>query len=437
MSETRDGGRVRCVRTLGWREPLEVAAGLAQRDGALCLLSDPALPGSRSFVAADPAWTVTLDEAEGGPFAGLTARDLAAGVIGLASYDAGARVATGPRDVVWPDLMMARYSAMLVFDHDAGQVRVIGWGQEAAAANAACDLGETWMTAATSPGAPPPPATALIPDAGDSAYLCAVTEVVTRIRAGDLFQANIARGWTAVLGPQANPFDVFVRLAQGGAAPYGAFWRLGERALVSNSPELFLTLDTASRRVETRPIKGTRPRDPDPVQDAANAADLLASAKDRAENLMIVDLMRNDLSRVCEAGSIRVENLFAPETLPTVHHLVSTVSGRLEPEHGIADLLQATFPPGSITGAPKHQAMKVIAGHEPPRGAWCGSLFLVDEDANLTASVLIRTASFEREDGRWRVRTQAGAGIVADSDPVQELAETEVKIAALRRALTG
>ena len=432
-----DGGRIRCVRTLDWCEPLEVAAGLAMRDGAICLLSDPALPGSRSFVAADPEWAVTLDEAEGGPFAGLTERDLSAGLIGLASYDAGARVATGPRPAVWPDLMMARYSAMLVFDHDAGEVRVIGWGQDASAANAACDLGETWMTAATSPGAPPPPAPALIPDADDSAYLDAVGEVVARIRAGDLFQANIARGWTAVLDPQADPFDVFVRLAQGGAAPYGAFWRLGDRALVSNSPELFLTLDAASRRVVTRPIKGTRPRDPDPVQDAANAADLLASAKDRAENLMIVDLMRNDLSRVCEAGSVRVENLFAPETLPTVHHLVSTVSGRLALEHGVADLVLASFPPGSITGAPKHQAMKVIAAHEPPRGPWCGSLFLLDEDANLTASVLIRTASFERVEGRWHVRTQAGAGIVADSDPAQELAETEVKIGALRRALTG
>ncbi|WGM46056.1 Aminodeoxychorismate synthase component 1 [Brevundimonas sp. NIBR10] len=437
MSETRDGGRVRCVRTLDWREPLEVAAGLAMRDGALCLLSDPALPGSRSFVAVDPEWSTTPDAAEGGLFAGLTGDVLTAGVVGLAGYDAGARVATGPRETVWPDLMLARYAAILVFDHDAGEVRAIGWGEDEAAANDACDRAQGWMSGARSPDAPPPPAPALIPDAEDQAYLDAVAEVVARIRAGDLFQANIARGWMAVLEPEADPFDVFVRLARGGAAPYGAFWRLGERALVSNSPELFLTLDAMSRRIETRPIKGTRPRDADPVRDAAHAADLLASAKDRAENLMIVDLMRNDLSRVCEAGSVRVEKLFAQEALPTVHHLVSTVSGRLAVDHDAADLLQATFPPGSITGAPKHQAMKVIAAHEPPRGAWCGSLFLMDEDANLTASVLIRTASFERIEGRWRVRTQAGAGIVADSDPAQELAETEVKIGALRRALTG
>jgi para-aminobenzoate synthetase component 1 len=171
--------------------------------------------------------------------------------------------------------------------------------------------------------------------------------------------------------------------------------------------------------------------------DAARAEDLLASAKDRAENLMIVDLMRNDLARVCRPGSVTVDRLFEVESHPTVHHLVSTVSGTLLSDAGPAQVLEATFPPGSITGAPKHQAMKVIASLEPPRGAWCGSLFLIDENDDLTASVLIRTAAFERIDGRWTFRTQAGAGIVADSDPEAELQETEAKISALRRALTG
>jgi para-aminobenzoate synthetase component 1 len=165
---------------------------------------------------------------------------------------------------------------------------------------------------------------------------------------------------------------------------------------------------------------------------------LLASDKDRAENLMIVDLMRNDLARAARPGSVRVETLFAVERHPTVHHLVSTVAARAAAGVGPAELLEATFPPGSITGAPKHQAMKVIAAHEPPRGAWCGSLFLIEADGGLTASVLIRTAAFERDgDGSWRFRTLAGAGIVADSDPGAELAETEAKIAALRQALAG
>jgi para-aminobenzoate synthetase component 1 len=147
--------------------------------------------------------------------------------------------------------------------------------------------------------------------------------------------------------------------------------------------------------------------------------------------------MRNDLARVCRPGSVVVEKLFEIESHPTVHHLVSTVSGTLSPGLGPAEVLEATFPPGSITGAPKHQAMKVIASLEPPRGAWCGTLFLIDENDDLTASVLIRTAAFEKAKGRWTFRTHAGAGIVADSDPEAELQETEAKISALRRALSS
>ena len=167
------------------------------------------------------------------------------------------------------------------------------------------------------------------------------------------------------------------------------------------------------------------------------ADELSGSAKDRAENLMIVDLMRNDLARVSQPGSVKVEALFEVEHHPTVHHLVSTVTGEAQPAVGPADLLEATFPPGSITGAPKHQAMKVIAAHEPPRGPWCGSLFLITDGGALTASVLIRTAGFERNDGVWNYRTLAGAGIVADSDPAAEEAETDVKMSAMRQALVG
>jgi para-aminobenzoate synthetase component 1 len=437
MTGTPRRARFRVVRALHWVEPLAVAAGLAGRDGALCLLSDPAVPASRSFVAADPDAVLVEDRVEGGLFEALNATGYEAGVVGLAGYDAGARAATGARDAVWPDLMLARYPALLAFDHDEGRLSAVGWGEDEASAEAACAQAEGWLAGAVAPAIPPAPASELTAEALDQTYLDAVADVVARIRAGDLFQANIARGWTAELNAGADPFDVFVRLTAGGGAPYGAFWRMGQRALVSNSPELFLTLNAETRRVETRPIKGTRGRDADAMRDAENAAELTASVKDRAENLMIVDLMRNDLSRVCVPGSVAVDRLFALESHPTVHHLVSTVSGVLEPDARAADLLEVAFPPGSITGAPKHQAMTVIADHEPPRGAWCGSLFVLDEVSNLSASVLIRTATFERAEGVWRVRTQAGAGIVADSDPASELRETEVKISALRRALTG
>jgi len=430
---------VRVVRTLDWIEPLAVAAGLADRAGALCLLSDGGPNGRRSYVACAPDLITTTRMEADRPFAALAEMGGEGFVVGLASYDAGARPATGDRGPSagdWPDLTLARYPAMLVFDHERGVVSAMGLGSDEEEAEAAAGIAADWMErAAPVEIGSRPPARRFKAERPDAAYTDAVAQVVERIAAGDLFQANIARAWQGELRTDADPFEVFVRLAAG-AAPYGAFWRIEERALVSNSPELFLTFDPESRHIETRPIKGTRARDPDPAVDATNAADLIASAKDRAENLMIVDLMRNDLSRVARPGSVAVEKLFALESFATVHHLVSTVVAKAEAGVGPAEVLAATFPPGSITGAPKHQAMRVIAGHEAPRGPWCGSLFLIDGAGAMTASVLIRTIGFWREGEAWAFRTLAGAGIVADSDPVSELAETDAKIAAIRRALT-
>ncbi|KQY89575.1 anthranilate synthase component I family protein [Brevundimonas sp. Root1423] len=423
-----------CIRP--WRDPLAVANGLRHLDGPLALLSDGGALGRWSFVAAEPDQVHVGPLPADGDLYPLGLRPFEAGVVGLIAYDAGARPATGARPEVWPDLMLARYPAMLAFDHHDRSVSVIGRGDDAASARTAADRAGAWLAAAIDPVQSDAPAASFEAEASSRAYLDAVTDVVDRIAAGELFQANIARAWSGQLLPAADPFDVVLRLSDRASA-YGAFWRLGDLAIVSNSPELFLTFDPDTRRIETRPIKGTRPRDADPARDAALAAELQASAKDRAENLMIVDLMRNDLARVAEPGSVAVERLFEVESHPTVHHLVSTVSGRAALGVGPAGLLAATFPPGSITGAPKHQAMKVISAHEPPRGPWCGSLFHVEDDGRLTASVLIRTASFRRSDDGWRYRALAGAGIVADSEPEAELAETDAKIRALREALTG
>ncbi|MBX9707379.1 MAG: chorismate-binding protein [Caulobacteraceae bacterium] len=408
-----------------WVEPLEVAAGLRDRDGLVCLLSDGGPAGRFSYVAAGPEATFS------GP---IDQRDLSnclavpAGChgVGLVAYDWGARPATGPRASVWPDLMTAIYRTVLVFDHQERTVASVGDSSVAA----------VWMKGACKFSWPEAPAASFQADEDDDSYRFAVADVVARIGQGELFQANIARGWSGVLDKAADPFDLFVRLAAG-PAPYGAFWRLGERALVSNSPELFLTFDPESRRIETRPIKGTRPRSLDPVEDAAQANELVASEKDQAENLMIVDLMRNDLARVSDIGSVSVERLFQLESFATVHHLVSTVTGRAKAQSDPGAILEATFPPGSITGAPKHQAMKVIADHEPPRGPWCGSLVHIDARRQMTASVLIRTVALSSENGQWRFRTQAGAGITAGSVPQAELEETEAKIGAIRRALIG
>ena len=425
------------TRDAPWVDPVEVAAGLGGGDGALALLSDGGPGGRWSHVAQAPDVVRVGPMDDAAPFEALRDPLFAAGVVGLAAYDAGARPATGPRETVWPDLMLARYPAMLSFEHLERSVCATGRGETAEKATAAADRALTWLATAAPVVTPSAPAERFEAEAPASAYRDAVADVVQRIGAGELFQANIARAWSGALKPGRDPFEVFLRLQKERASPFGAYWRVGDRALVSNSPELFLAFDPASRRIEARPIKGTRARAEEPREDAAMADELSGSAKDRAENLMIVDLMRNDLARVSQPGSVKVEALFEVEHHPTVHHLVSTVTGEAMSAVGPADLLEATFPPGSITGAPKHQAMKVIAAHEPPRGPWCGSLFLIADGGALTASVLIRTAGFELNDGVWNYRTLAGAGIVADSDPAAEEAETNVKISAMRQALAG
>jgi para-aminobenzoate synthetase component 1 len=421
-------------RALPWRDPLVVLQAIGARDGTLGLFSGT---GGRVLIAADPDAVRQIDEGAAAVTALLDDPAWAEGAVQLLAYDGGARPATGPRPSVWPDLMAARYPAWLVFETATRTLTAIGRGEDSDEAERALDLAEGWTRAAGPQGAIEGPlSTTFDAEADEATYRAAVADVVARIGAGELFQANIARAWTGELKAEADPLDVFLRLVRDSPAPYAAFWRLGERTLVSNSPELFLTLEPGGR-IETRPIKGTRPRRADPAADQAEVEALAASAKDRAENLMIVDLMRNDLSRVCVPSSVRVERLFAPESYANVHHLVSTVSGRLSPGQGVGQVMAATFPPGSITGAPKHQAMKVIAGHEPPRGPWCGSLLLREGEGTLTASVLIRTLAFEHRKGRWHWRTQAGAGIVADSDPAAESAEVLSKISAIKRALTG
>ncbi|MET4683959.1 anthranilate synthase component I family protein [Brevundimonas faecalis] len=430
-------------RRLDWRDPLAVAAGLNRREGALALLAgagDPAAHGGRwSYVACEPDRTYVGPVDAQAPFAVLRDPGFAGGgVVGLMSYDVGARPATGRRGTVWPDLTLVRYPAMLAFDHAERALVAIGRGGEAVSAEVQVERAVAWLGSMLEPSVPSAPASGFAAEEAPAVYEAAVADVVARIGAGELFQANIARAWRGRLDEGRDPFDVFLRLSAGRGAAYGAFWRLGERALVSNSPELFLTFDASDGRIETRPIKGTRPRDANPARDAALAAELSASAKDRAENLMIVDLMRNDLARAALPGTVQVERLFEVESHPTVHHLVSTVTAVARPGVEAAGVLEAAFPPGSITGAPKHQAMKVIATHEPPRGPWCGSLFALGlaGDESLTASVLIRTATFVREGEDWTWRALAGAGIVADSDPRAERLETEAKIRALKDAIS-
>lgn len=436
-------------RSADWRDPIEVLGGFAGEPWAVGLLSGGGGERGRwSYVARRPDQVLTAggdDPADA--FAGLVdllgsvspqagqGPPFQGGVIGLAAYELGDRVERLglARQPDWPDLAAARYLSLLAFDHVERRILAIGRGVDPAAAEQRAAEALDWLAEKPAPRLRGPLARPLF--ASDpAAYEAAVAQVVGRIHAGEIFQANIARVWSARLTEGATPFDLLARLVETSAAPFAAYLRLPGLALVSNSPERFIAV--GGGQAQTRPIKGTRPRGCTGGEDAALAADLLASEKDRAENLMIVDLMRNDLARVCAPGSVKVPELFALESFANVHHLVSTVTGRLAEGRTALDLLHAAFPPGSITGAPKVQAMKVIAGLESPRGPYCGSLFWAGFDGGFDSSVLIRTVACVEAAGGWRVEARAGAGIVADSDPHAERLETEAKIAAIARALT-
>lgn len=249
------------------------------------------------------------------------------------------------------------------------------------------------------------------------------------LTSGDCYQINLAQRFSAHFSGSSQA--IWQALSQEIAAPFSAFLDFGDQQLISLSPERFLQ-SSATGQVETKPIKGTRPRGRTAEQDQAYRQELLASHKDRAENLMIVDLLRNDLGRVCQPGSIRVPDLFTLESYTNVHHLVSRVTGQLAPDQQPLDLLQASFPGGSITGAPKLRAMQIIEALEPcRRSAYCGSIGYIDHSGRMDFNIAIRT--FVATQGQLHV--WGGGGLVADSQVDEEYAETLHKVARLIRVL--
>ena len=259
-------------------------------------------------------------------------------------------------------------------------------------------------------------------------YLRTVQRVIDYIYAGDLFQANLSQRLLAKAS--RHPVDQFARLREVNPAPFSALMLWDDWAIISASPERFLSV--TSGEVETRPIKGTRQRKRAPEADLFTRDELRESDKDRAENVMIVDLLRNDLSRVCLPGTIRVPHLCSVETYETVQHLVSEVRGQLHSDKTTWDLFRATFPGGSISGAPKVRAMEIIAELEPTvRGPYCGSLFYVGLDGQTDSNLLIRT--FVQRHG-W-LQCNVGGGIVAQSNPAAEYEETLTKAEGMLRSL--
>lgn len=425
--------------------------------------------GRYSFLAADPfdyfelptegpaaldAWREKMAAFASPSVAGLP--PFQGGAAGLISYDLGRQLERLPAPKLdefgLPALAVGLYDVLLAIDHVDNQAWIIshGWPERdrqarvSRASRRAAEF-QSWLAEAPraaqrQPRLPPLAADSLAPQriargpAGLTSnfsrheYLRAVERCVEYVVAGDIFQVNLAQ---RLLYPAADEAaELYLRLRQRNPATFAAYFDLGEFQIASASPERFLS--ARNGEVEARPIKGTRLRTQLPEADLFAADDLRASEKDRAENVMIVDLLRNDLSRVCRPESVRVTQLCELETYEYVQHLVSAVRGTLRPERGPLDLVRAAFPGGSITGAPKTRAMEIIAELEPTaRGAYCGALAYLGFDGALDASILIRTITAGR--GWWQL--PVGGGITAQSVPDLEYDETWHKAEGLIRSL--
>ncbi|NEX19286.1 aminodeoxychorismate synthase component I [Thiorhodococcus mannitoliphagus] len=264
----------------------------------------------------------------------------------------------------------------------------------------------------------------VVPNMSHGRYLESIARIQDYLRAGDCYQVNFAQRFA--VPAEGDPWQAYKALRELNAAPFGAYLGTPECQVLSSSPERFLQVREDA--VETKPIKGTRPRGADAIKDLRLADELRQSAKDRAENVMIVDLLRNDLGKVCDFGSVKVPRLFDIESFARVHHLVSTVTGRLAQGRTAVDLLRACFPGGSITGAPKVRAMEIIEELEPHRrGVYCGAIGYLGYDGAMDTNIAIRTLVHSG----GTTRLWAGGGIVADSDPESEYRETHHKAAPL------
>jgi para-aminobenzoate synthetase component 1 len=472
-----------------WREPWDMCGQLAHMPHLLFL--DSAVPHARfgrySFVTADPfLWltargrqaraqhrgpdgTAVLHEETADPFTVLgrylqtysssTLPGLPSfqgGAAGLFGYGLGRHIERLPLprqdEFAVPEMAVGFYDWVISFDHAARRAWLVSTGfpglDSAERRHHAAERRTAVIRLLAGPRLllPPSPTRAplsreelapcypltqvpgLTSDFSRPGYLEAVQRVIDYIHAGDCFQVNLAQ---RLLYPaKLHPLELYGRLRERNPAPFAGYFDMGEFVLASASPERFLHVE--DRRVETHPIKGTRPRSPVAAEDERQRRQLLGSAKDRAENVMIIDLLRNDLGRVCSYGSVEVTAVCRLESFRTVHHLVSEVRGRLRPEMSLIDLLRAAFPGGSVTGAPKVRAMEIIAELEPvARGPYCGSLGYLGFDGSMDSSILIRTFTH----GRGWLQMPVGGGIVADSTPAGEYEETLHKAEGLLRAL--
>ena len=359
------------------------------------------------------------------PFAG--------GLIGYLSYDFGRRLEHLPSlaedDLNLPDAQLGLYAWALLSDHQLATTQLVF--HPSLAAKERQRLIELFETPAADTCGTFQLLAPMHGDLDPAQYRAAFDHVQQYIQAGDCYQINLTQRFRAPC--QGDPWQAYQALRKACPTPFSGYQQLADgSALLSFSPERFVQVSQG--QVETRPIKGTRPRSSDPQQDARNAAELRASAKDRSENLMIVDLLRNDLGRTCEIGSVRVPELFSLESYPNVHHLVSSVTGRLAAGKDALDLIGDSFPGGSITGAPKIRAMQIIDQLEPTRRAlYCGSLLYIDVRGEMDSSIAIRSVLVKN----GQACCWGGGAVVADSEWQAEYEESIAKVRVLMETLQG
>lgn len=418
-----------------------LAASLCDAPGLAWLDGDGMHADGRwSFVGVEPLERIERASGDADPLAALTELDAASSEerflpisplplasvprwIGYLAYDLAWSGRRGrlARDPARPVLSFARYDALLAIDHREGRAYLVGDDR------AACLRLQERLA---QPGRAPRGSAGAITVAPPEQHRAAIAVALERIARGDVYQVNLARCFRAPFS--GDPLALWLRLRAASPVPLGAYFAHGERVIAARTMERFLAWDRASGELSTRPIKGTLRRSGD--GDARESALLRADPKERAEHAMIVDLMRNDLGRVAQIGSVSVPEVMAVEPFAGLHHLVSTVTCRTRPDVRLRDVLAATFPPGSVTGAPKIAAVELIEALEPePRAAYTGALGYVDRAGGLSLAVAIRCAQLQNGEARYF----SGGGIVEASDPDRELAETELKAEVFRQALTA
>jgi para-aminobenzoate synthetase component I len=449
------------IKSIPFRDPAVAFGPLADRPMAMFL--DSAMAGARgrfSYIATDPfrtlrcsayPWQSRVDgQARGNdpfrtlaeemaPFsrAGAGPTPFTGGAVGFFAYELGGVIENIPPPKTTPfptDMVVGLYDTIVAFDLEHRAAWVVAHdipGRPTADARATA-LAQSLGTASLHDSGSTIAGT-WHSETSATEHTARIAAAIEAIRRGDIYQANITQRYLASISADVSSYELYLRLRHATPAPFAAFLNTGDMHILSASPERFLSL-TADGNVETCPIKGTRPRGATTAEDQALGAELLHSAKDRAENLMIVDLLRNDLARVCAPGSIEVPQLCVLETFPRVHHLVSTITGRLAPGATAIKLLRAAFPGGSITGAPKIKAMEIIRDLEQvARGPYCGTIAWLGFDGAMDSSIVIRTVV--RTEGA--LVAQAGGGIVAESDPEREYEESITKVKPLLSILGG